>query len=98
MPASTQADGVVNTVRGAAHRAAERATPTLVHLAGQVLVIGDLVLAQLVGLPGTQACRAYLSGWWGCRICRGTNRQRAAGPRSQVAPASAIAVRDRERS
>jgi hypothetical protein len=63
MPAGTQADGVVNTVRGAVLGATKRATPTLAHLAGRVLMIGDLVLAQLVGVPGTQACCGYLSGW-----------------------------------
>jgi hypothetical protein len=98
MPASTQADGVLNTIRGAARRATERATPALGHMAGRVLMIGDLVLAQLVGVPGTQACCAYLSGRWGHRLCRGTNRQRATNPRNQVAPASVTTGRDQERS
>lgn len=98
MAASTQADGVVNTDGRAVDGATKGATPTLAHLAGRVLTIGDLVLAQLVGVPGTQAFCGYLSGWWGYRICRGSDRQRAANPRSQVGPESATAGRDRERS
>lgn len=98
MPASTEADGVVKPIGGAVRRTTERATRTLAHLAGRVLMIGDLAVAQMVGVPGTQACCAYLSGWWGYCIWRRTNRQRAANPRSQVAPASATAMRDRERS
>jgi hypothetical protein len=96
MPASTPADGIVNAIGGAVRKVPKRATRTLVHLAGRVLRIGDLALAQLVGLPGTQACCAYC--WCGYSIGRRTDREMAANPGSPVAPASATAVRDRERS
>ena len=98
MPASTQAEGLVNTVRGAVRRSAKGALPTVAHLAGRVLTIGDLVLGQLVGVPGTQACCGYLSARWSYRMRRRSHRQRAANPRSQVGPAPATGGRDRERS
>ena len=97
MPANTQADEIVNAIGGAVRKAPKRATRTLVHLAGRALRIGDPVLAQLVGLPGTQACCAYLAGWWGDSIARRTERRRAANPGTPVAPASATAGRDRAR-
>ena len=98
MPASTQADGMVNAIRGAVGTTPKRATRALVHLAGRVLRIGDLVLALVVGLPATEACCAYLSGWLSCSLRRRTDRQRAANPGSPVASASGTAVRGRERS
>lgn len=98
MPANRQPEEVVNGASGSMRGAARRASPTLVHLASRILTIGDLVLAQTVGIPGARACCEVVSCWWGYRIGRRTTREEPTNTARQVAPASATAVRDRERS
>ena len=98
MPASRPAYGIVNAFGGAVSKASKRATRTPVDLAGQVLLIGDLIPAQLVELPGMQAGCASLPGWWSHSIDRRPDRRRSRQLGRPTAPASATGVRNRERS
>ncbi len=96
MTASIEAGGVVNTLRGTMRRASLTVSPAVVGLAGRVLVaVAELVLTQM-GIPGALACCEYLAGWWGNCVRRRTSRP--ANRPCHVAPASATAARDHERS
>jgi hypothetical protein len=98
MTTSTEAGGVVNALRGTLRRAGLAMSPTMVRQAGRAVVTAaELALTQM-GAPGALACCEYLAGWWGHCERRGTSRQRTANRPCHVAPASATAACDHERS
>ena len=98
MTANIEAGGVVNALRGTMRRASLTVSPTMVRQAGSVVVaVAELALTQM-GVPGALACWEYLARWCGTRVRRRTSRRRTANHPCHVAPASATAARDHERS
>ena len=60
--------------------------------------IGDLILLQLVGVPGARACCEYVITWLRTGRRRWTDRSKSATSACPVMPTSATTARDRERS
>jgi hypothetical protein len=97
MPGSVGRRGTVQTT-GTMRNAGGTVSPKALRLADRVLVVGELILCQVVGVPGTRACCEYLAGWWSSRTRHSTNRHSTANTTSEVVPASTTAAHDRERS
>jgi len=98
MPSNEGPGGIGNSPGGLARQGSNGVGPALRQVAAAALATAELVLTQLVGVPGTHACCQCLAAWWRNHMRHVRDGQPSRVPTHQAATATPPATSHPERS